>query len=282
MSKVAEWKKKEVEEVKDLVRKYPFFGVANMENLPSAQLQRMRAQMKGKVLIKMTKKRLIKLVIEQLKEEKKGLEKVLIKGMPALIFTKEDPFKLVNLLNKNKSKAPAKAGQTAPMDLIVPAGPTSFAPGPIISELSQIGIKTKVVDGKLNITDDTVVAKEGDVINSKTADILARMGIEPMEIGLDVICVYDNGIIYDKKVLTIDVDDYMNNIRKAYSESLCLSMELGFVTKETINIMIVKAHNVAKLLSTKGKILTEDNVGELITKANNEASKLNSKLDGGN
>ena len=54
------------------------------------------------------------------------------------------------------------------------------------------------------------------------------------------------------------------------------------MTKETINIMIVKAHNVAKLLSTKGKILTEDNVGELITKANNEASKLNSKLDGGN
>ena len=238
--------------------------------------------MKGKVLIKMAKKRLIRIAIEQLKEEKKELEKVLIKGMPALIFTNEDPFKLVNLLNKNKSKAPAKAGQTAPMDLIVPAGPTSFAPGPIISELSQVGIKTKVVDGKLNITDDTLVAKEGDVINSKTADILARMGIEPMEIGLDVICVYDNGIIYDKKVLTIDVNDYMNNIRKAYSESLCLSMELGFVTKETINIMIVKAHNVAKLLSTKGKILTEDNVGELITKANNEASKLNSKLDGGN
>jgi large subunit ribosomal protein L10 len=284
MSKVAEWKKKKVEEIKELIRKYPLFGIVNMENLPSLQLQRIRAQMKGKILIKMAKKRLIKICIQQLKNEKKGIEKVneLMRGMPALIFTDEDPFKLVNLLNKSKSKAPAKAGQIAPSDIIIPAGPTSFAPGPIISELAQVGIKTKVVDGKLNVNEDTVVVKEGEVINSKVADILTRMGIEPMEIGLDVICVYDNGVVYGKEVLTIDQDSYINNIKKAYSESLCLAMEVGYVTKETVSMFVVKAYNEAKELSTKSGILTKDNIKELIIKVENEASNLNNKIEGGN
>lgn len=280
MRKIAEWKKKEVEEVKELIRKYPIFGIVNMENLPSLQLQRMRAQTKGKVLIRMVKKRLIKLAISQLKDEKKDVEKVneIVKGMPALIFTTEDPFKLATLLNKSKSKAPAKAGQTAPNDIVVPAGPTSFAPGPIISELAQVGIKTKVVDGKLDINEDTVVVKEGEAINQKVADILMRMGIEPMEIGLDVICVYDNGIIYDKKVLTIDLDSYIEGIKQAHSEALALAMGVGYVTKDTVSALIVKAYSEAKALSTKTNIPTKDNIKGLVVKAEKEASELKNKV----
>jgi len=64
--------------------------------------------------------------------------------MPALLFTKENPFKLYNKLQKSKSSAPAKAGQTAPSEIVVPKGPTPFAPGPIIGELGALGIKTAV------------------------------------------------------------------------------------------------------------------------------------------
>jgi large subunit ribosomal protein L10 len=42
---------------------------------------------------------------------------------------------LYKILQKSKSSAPAKAGQTAPNDIYVKAGKTSFAPGPIIGEL---------------------------------------------------------------------------------------------------------------------------------------------------
>src|SRR3989338_4447040 len=158
MAHVAEYKKKIVA---DLVRQLvssPIIGAVDMENLPAPQLQKMRAQLRGKVSFAMTKRRLMKIAIAQAKEKKKGVEEIekYLKGMPALIFTNENPFKLYRMLEKNKSPAPAKAGQTAPRDIIVPAGPTSFAPGPIIGELGQIGIRTGVEGGKVSVKSDSI------------------------------------------------------------------------------------------------------------------------------
>ena len=48
-------------------------------------------------------------------------------------------------LEKSKSNAPAKPGQTAPSDLVLPAGETPFTPGPMIGELGQLGIKTESI-----------------------------------------------------------------------------------------------------------------------------------------
>mgnify|MGYP000252813721 CR=1 FL=1 len=83
-----------------------------------------------------------------------------IKGMPALLFSKENPFTLYSILQKNKSPAPAKANQEAPKDIVVSAGPTTFAPGPIISELAEVGIKTKV-DNNIKII-NSIISEQAD------------------------------------------------------------------------------------------------------------------------
>ena len=139
---VADYKKEIVSNLANLITQYPIIGIVNMENLPAPQLQKMRAQLRGSFFITMTKKRLIRLAFEQTKSEKKGIEKLEehLGGEPALIFTKENPFKLSRTLQRNKSPAPAKAGQTAPRDIMVSKGATSFAPGPIIGELAVAGI----------------------------------------------------------------------------------------------------------------------------------------------
>src|SRR3989338_7572021 len=123
---VAEYKKEIVNELVNLMTEYPIIGVVNMENLPAPQLQKMRAQLRGNFYITMTKRRLMKLAIEQAKSSRKGIEQLEnhLGGMPALIFTKENPFKLSKTLQKNKSPAPAKAGQTAPRDIVVNKGAT--------------------------------------------------------------------------------------------------------------------------------------------------------------
>src|SRR3989344_765014 len=110
---VSQQKKQLVQQLIKDIDQYPIVGVLNLQNLPAQQLQAMRAMLKQKV-----------------------------KGMPALLFTKDNPFALNVLIERNKSEAPAKAGQTAPRDIVVKAGPTSFAPGPILSELAAVGIKT--------------------------------------------------------------------------------------------------------------------------------------------
>ncbi len=150
---VAQYKKDVVASLVKLMGDSPIIGVVNMENLPAPQLQTMRAQLRGKFYITMTKRRLIKLAIEHAKANKSGLEQLEahLGGMPALIFTNENPFKLSRTLRKSKSPAPAKAGQTALRDIIVPKGATPFAPGPIIGELAMAGIKSGVENGKVAI-----------------------------------------------------------------------------------------------------------------------------------
>jgi len=135
----SEQKKKLVQQLVHDIEHHPIVGVVNLENLPAQQLQVMRSMLKSKgVKLSMARKRLLYLALSQSK--KKDLDKLTakIKGMPALIFTKDNPFALNTLIVKNKSEAPAKAGQTAPRDIVVKAGPTSFAPGPIISELAAV------------------------------------------------------------------------------------------------------------------------------------------------
>ena len=62
---------------------------------------------------------------------------------------------------------------------MIHAGPTSFAPGPIISELAAVGIKTKVEGGKLAVIQDTVIVREGQVISQKVSETLKRLDIRP-------------------------------------------------------------------------------------------------------
>ena len=130
-----------------------------------------QTQTKRQSRVAMTNRRLLKIAFAEAAKKKPGIESLLphCKGMPALLFTKENPFSLFKLIKANKSPAPAKPGQKAPTDLKILAGPTPFAPGPVISELAALGLKTKVDAGKINIVADAIVCKEGAVISDKLA-----------------------------------------------------------------------------------------------------------------
>ena len=132
MKNLPQHKKNKVEEFVNLIKEYPMIAAVDMENLLTPQLQTMRAQLRDKVVLRMTKRRLMRIAFEKAKEFKPGIENLYehLTGMPALLFTRDNPFKLYKILQKNKSPAPAKAGQIAPKDIIIPAGLTSFAPGP--------------------------------------------------------------------------------------------------------------------------------------------------------
>ncbi|MBU2589693.1 MAG: 50S ribosomal protein L10 [Nanoarchaeota archaeon] len=278
---VADYKKKEVKEIVKLLKEYPLVGLVNIENLPSAQFQKIRNSLRSKALIRLTKARLIKIAIEQVKNDIPGLEQLLnhIKGMPALIFTNENPFKLYKLIQKSKSMAPAKPGQTAPNDLILEPGPTPFPPGPIISELGALGIKTAIENGKVAIKSQKVVAKEGDVIDEKAAALLAKMGIEPMEISLNLVAILEKGIIMTKKVLAVDEKEYIANIKTLSAESMALAMHIGYTTKDTINQLLTKAQREAMALADSQDIMTSDNVGKMLAKVESQVVALKNKAN---
>lgn len=281
MAHVAESKKKIVNEFCDLVNSYPVIGVVDMENLPTAQLQKMRGQLRGKVVIRMTKRRFMNIVLDKVKDNKKGIEEMknYLTGMPALLFTKDDPFKLAKTLKRSMSTAPAKQGQVAPKDIIVSAGPTPFSPGPVISELASAGIKTAIENGKIVVKSDAVVVKKGNKVSSAIAGILIRLGVEPMEVGLNLTAVYDNGTIFTRDVLNIDEEEFINKIKISYNSAIGLALELSFLTKETTKMMIAKAFREAKSLALSQNIIADGVKEEIMAKANKEMLALKSKLN---
>ena len=278
--KAAGYKKDVVKQVTKLLNDYPIVAAVDMENMPTPQLQAMKEKLRGKVVLLMAKKRLMKIALEAVKDKKKGIEELenRFQGMPALMFTKENPFTIYKTIKKSKSSAPAKAGQVAPKDIVVPAGPTPFAPGPVIGELGALGIKAGIDGGKVAIKEDAVVAKEGDVIDATKAGILSRLGIQPMEIGLNITGVYEDGIIYDRKTLDIDEDQFLADLTQAAQWSINLSVESGFLTTETAPLVITKAFTDAKGLALEANIINDATRDQILAKAEAQAASVKSHV----
>jgi len=280
MAHVSQAKKVEFKELKHLFKEHSNFGIINITNLPSFQLQKIKSKLKEIMIIKISKKRLIKLAILELKDEVKNLDQLLPyleDCAPAILFTKESPFKIARILDKNKSSAPAKPGSVSPKDITIPAGPTNFPPGPIIGELGQAGIKATLEAGKVTIKEDKLIVKKGEIISKKVSDILARFSIEPMEIGLNLTAFYENTQIYPGDVLSVDEKTYIDNIKLAYIQAESLAINISYPIKETIKKLIAKAYLESKSISTKTNISTES-ISEQIAEATKIATTVEDNL----
>ncbi len=272
---VSDKKIKLVEDLVKLANDNTIVAVVNLESLPAQQLQKMKATLGKKgVRILMARKKLLKRALEAVGKDNLTQLNEKMRGMPALLFSNENPFTLYAILQKSKSEAPAKAGQTAPKDIIVKAGMTNFAPGPIISELAAVGIKTKVTDGKLEIMSDAVVAKEGDEITAKLAESLKRLDVKPMEIGLDLVAAWEKGFIFNAKDLHIDEAEYSANFTQAAQWAMNLAVEAAYVCDGTAETLLQKAFRQAKNLGVEASILSDDTKEEVLAKAEAQAQSV--------
>ncbi len=266
-------KEEEVEKIKKLVEKYPIIGIVDIHKLPAYPMQKIKEGLRGKAIIKVSKKSLMKLALENSsKDVKKLLEKNVVQ--PALIFTEMNPFKLVKYLNENKSSAPAKVGDIAQDDITVTAGVTEFPPGPAISAFKKVGLKTSVEAGKIKIIEDKVVCKAGEKITDDLAQIFSMLKMEPMKIGLNVVAVWENGTIYDKSVLEIDEKEYMDKLMQAATSAFNLSVEIAYPTKDNIEMLILKAFMGAKSLALEAALPEKDMIEDILRKAASQAKIL--------
>ena len=138
MPHVAEWKKDEVASLKKLIESHEVVGMANLSDIPAPQLQKMRRTLKDSATLKMSRKTLMSLALNNCdKENITTLEKHM-DGQPALIFTNMNPFKLYKILEGSKTAAPAKAGSIAPEDIVVPKGDTALNPAQFLVSFRKL------------------------------------------------------------------------------------------------------------------------------------------------
>jgi large subunit ribosomal protein L10 len=268
MAHVAEWKKDEVNDLKELINSYEVVGIANLSDIPARQLQKMRQTLRDNATIRMSKKTLISLALDD--SDKEGTINTLadhMDGQPALVFTNMNPFKLFKILESSKTAAPAKAGAIAPEDIVVPKGDTGFPPGPILGELQQIGIPAKIDKGKIVVQKDQVVVKAGEEVSAKVAGILTRLDIQPMEVGIDLKAAYENETVYTADLLTIDDEKTLSDVQKAFSQAFNLSVNAVIYNKESTPAIIQKAATQSINLAFNAAVLTSKTSDMLLAKA---------------
>ena len=271
-------KAQQVEEIKKLLSQYKVVGIASLEKVRAAQLQELKKKLEKEVYMRVFKNTLVKRAIEELNDSRlKKLEEYLT-GANIFLFTNMNPFKLSILLEKNKVKAIAKAGDKAVNDIIVPAGNTGLPPGPVISQFSAVGIPTRIESGSVWINKDTLVCKKGEVISLQLANILSKLGIKAVEIGLTLKVVYDDGQIITEEDLMIDLEEIRKSIEEAQSYAFNLSINAAIPMPENISLLLQKAQQEAYTLAVNAAVPTKETIKDLLRKAYAEALSLSQQI----
>ncbi len=260
-------KAKDVEELAKLINTYSVLGIADLYKVRAIQLQELARRFRSKIQLKVTKNILLKMALRDSK--KIGIEKLIetLKGSNILLLTNMDPFKLLLLLEKSKMKMVAKKGDIAPNDIIVPEGNTALPPGPAISELHDVGVRTKIDGGSVWVIRDTVVTKKGEAVTSKVASILPKLGIKSLEVGLKLVAAYDDGLVITSSQLFLDLNAVRRQFEEAFNKAFNLSLSVVYPTKETLNIILWRATSNARNLAISSVHFAPEVAPQLIAKA---------------
>jgi len=273
-------KAEEVEEIRKMVQRHKALGVASLQKVRAAQLQELKKKLKDIAHVQVIKNTLMKRALTPELKDKPNLEKLegFLGGSNIFLFTDLNPFKLALLLERGRVVTTAKAGDIAAIDVIVPAGNTGLPPGPIISQLGSVGLPTRIEAGSVWVNRDTLVAKKGDVIDSRLASVLSKLGIKPVEVGLIIKAIYENGLVFTEDQLHLDLDAFKRNIMEAQSNAFNLSINAAYPISENISLLVQTAHRRAMSLALNAAIPTSETIGDLLRKAHMEGLSLSAKL----
>jgi large subunit ribosomal protein L10 len=270
---VPEWKKREVENLVEVLESYDSVGIVDVAGIPSRQLQEMRAELYGSATLRMSRNTLLERALEQVDE---GLETLVeyVSGHVGIVGTNDNPFGLYKQLEQSKTPAPISAGEVAPNDIVIPEGDTGMDPGPFVGDLQNVGANARIEEGSIRVLEDSVVAEEGDVVTMDLANVLGELGIEPKEVGLDLRAVFADGVIFEADELEIDVEEYRDDIQAAAAAGRNLSVNAAIPTSQTLPSLVAKASGEAKSLGLQASIESPDLMGDLVSTADAQVRSL--------
>jgi len=275
---VPQWKQQEVDELVDFLERHDAVGVVGVTGIPSRQLQSMRRGLHGTAEVRMSRNTLMTRAVEQVDE---GLEQLAaeISGEVAFVGTNDNPFGLFKELEASKTPAPIGAGEVAPNDIVIPEGDTGIDPGPFVGELQSVGASARIMEGSIKVTEDSHVLDAGETVSEDLANVLAEMGIEPKEVGLDLRAVYADGVLFEPDELAIDVDEYREDVQAATAAARNLSVNAAYPTAGNAGTLLAKAAGEAKSVGLEATIVNEELAPDLIGTADAQLRALAAQID---
>lgn len=263
----------EVERLAAKLKDAPVVGLVSVQGIPAQQFQAMRRRLREKAEIRVAKNSLLRIALERVGAEKKGLGDLAanLAGQMAVVTTKLNPFRLFKELESTKTSAPARGGEVAPADIWVREGETPFKPGPIVGELQKAGVPAAIEKGKVLIKKDKLLVKSGARIPREVAQVLTRLEIFPLIVGLDLRGAYEAGQVYGRDVLTVDDVKVRADVLQAVRGALNLSVFVEYPTAFTVPFLIAKAVREAFGLAIESGFPTKGTVKFLLAKAQAQA-----------
>ena len=273
---IPKWKIEEVRRLKELLSKHEVIAIADIAGIGSSQIFEIRRKLQDMAVLRVSKNTLMKRAIDDIANLKPGIEKLkeFLTGQNIFIFTNINPFELSLFLERNKVAREARGGDIAPNDIVIPAGNTGFSPGPIISRFNQYKVPIRIEEGSVVVVKDTVVVKKGEVIPTDLADLLTRLNIKPIEVGLRVKALYYRGHILTTDDLLLNIDQYKEDLSRAYLDAVKLALGIAYPVKELIDVMLIDAHTKAIALAVSMVIPTKETITYIMARALAEANAI--------
>lgn len=268
-----------VDELVSNIEDHQVVGILDMHSLPAKQLQEIKKELVADADITMARKTLMEIALDD--ADKSNIESLQENKavQPAFIFSDSNPFTLYQTIQEKKSSAPAQGGEIAPDDIIIEDGMTELGPGPMIGKLQSLGAQTTVEDGSIKVTESGVAVEEGDVIDNETAEILSKLSMKPLEVGLDLKLVHEKGEIFDKSVLDIDTEQYQDDIEATAVQAHRLAVNAGYLTDQSVEPIVIEQLQKVRNLAVNAALPEKSVIEDILANATGEAQSLESQLD---
>lgn len=263
----------------ELPKSYNVIALSKVNKVRATQLMKIRKKFHKEIIIKVIKNRVTQRAFEKISDVQ-GIDKLSsqLEGQCALMFTNISPFKLNLIFDQNKVFLLAKGGDITKTEIMIPSGDTGITPGPVLSEFKEANVPTKIDQGTIWVSRDTIVAKPADVISTKLASLLSKLNIKPIEAGIVVNYAIADKLVFAEDDLRIDYNEIKNELGRSYNESISLAVESSYFTRESMGYLLSKASRQAQYLALESNYLSKDTAGQIISTEEMKAQNLVNKL----
>ena len=238
-----EKKTKYIEKFGQYLTEYSKILLVGVDNVTSSHFQEIRISLRGKAVIVMGKNTIMRKVIRTAMKKNEDLEDLLphIKGNIGCVFTNGDLNEVRNIIVANKKPAPARVGTVAPVDVILPPGPTGMEPT-MTSFLQALNIASKINKGQVEIVQEVHLITKGEKVGNSEATLLQKLSIQPFWFGLQVRTVYDNGTVYGEAILDLTDADILAKFSAGVTRVAALCLEVGYPTVASVPHSIINGY----------------------------------------
>ena len=214
--------------VEQLFKEYSKILVVSIDNVSSALMQKTRHALRGKAVLLMGKNTLLRRAMSNVKNVP-GLQSLsnALRQNVGLVFTNSELSEVKELIAENKVSAPAKPGQIAPVDVVIPKGNTGLDPSQT-TFLQALSIATKITKGTIEILNDVKVLSKGDKVGSSEAALLQKLKITPFFFEILPVAVFEEGQMFPVSILDIHESALVDAFTEGnqHVTAFCLATEI--------------------------------------------------------